>query len=263
MNVVSSKLKPVEYSLPTERSVPSHRLADFSILLYAPGKWGKTTLANQFPKPLFLKTENGTKSVSVFDRWVNKWDDFLAYIKLLERTKDFSTVVIDTADLLYKRCDEAVCRELDIDHVSEEGFAKGYDRIKSEFILACTRITASQRGVIFISHSEEKTIRRMGRETERTVPTMPKGALKIIHPMCDIIAYGHYDETGQRVLQIRGDEDILAGHRLQEHFVGVNEIRMGKSPEEGYANFVAAFMKGTKGGAPQTVAQRRVVVAKK
>jgi hypothetical protein len=228
-------------TLPTERTTPSHRLADYSILLYAPPKWGKTTLANCFPKPVFAETERGTKSLSVYREPIKNWKRFMMFIRALEKSGDFSTVVVDTVDYLYKWCEDYVCEELAIDHLSEEGFARGWDRLRSEFTVACNRITATQRGVIFISHADEKIVKRMREETMKVVPSMARGALKVVHPLCDIVAYGHYDENGNRVLQIRGNEDVLAGHRLTNHFVGVKEIKMGTTPEEGYANFLKAF----------------------
>jgi len=230
-------------SLPRERNVPKPKLEDYSVLLYGLEKIGKTSLAAQFPDAFFLMCEPGGKALEIYSREVMDWKQFLGYIDLLDKDRSrFRTIVVDTADRCFKMCEEAVLQRLLIKHASDEDYGKGWAMIKDEFARAIVKLLKLGRGVIFTSHSIEKEIKsRDGQRYDRIVPTMAKGAREILEPIVDIWAYMEYDNTGQRVLHLRGDTHLAAGHRLQDRFVGVSKIHMGKSAKEGYANFVAAF----------------------
>jgi hypothetical protein len=63
--------------------------------------------------------------------------------------------------------------------------------------------------------------------------------------MVDIWCYYHYDGK-QRMLQIKGDDHVSAGHRLQDnHFRWkgreVELESMGSSKEEAYKNLIDCF----------------------
>jgi hypothetical protein len=231
-----------ELSLPDKPSEPVRNIAEYSILLYGREKIGKTTFAAQFPDTFFLLFEPGGKALSIYRREVTTWREFLGYIKLLKETDQFKTVVIDTVDLCYKRCYDHINKELGIDHPSEEDWAKAWNMIKDEFTRAMATIQNLGRGVIFISHAQDKELKkRYGGSEHRIVPTMPKQARDVLEPMADIWMYAEYDPEGNRQFIIRGDQMIAAGHRLQDHFIGIDHIPMGKSPKDAYRNFIAAF----------------------
>lgn len=230
-------------SLPTGLSQPVESLGECSILLYGREKIGKTSFSAQFPDAFFLLFEPGGKDLSIYSRNVMNWKEFLGYIDLLEENKkQFKTIIIDTADECYKMCEHYMLKKLMIQHASDEDWGKGWSLIRDEFARAILRILKLGRGVIFTSHSAEREIKaRDGRKYDRIVPTMVKGAREILEPVVDIWCYMEYSESGQRVLHLRGDAQISAGHRLQNHFVGVSTLPMGKTAEEAYKNFVAAF----------------------
>jgi len=231
--------------LPTAPSIPMESLGDYSILLFGEKKIGKTTLASFFPNTLFLMTEPGAKSLSVYQIPITDWPTFKKALALLRKDKRFQTVVVDTADLLYKMCEHAVCQRLGIEHPSEGDYGKGWSAVRDEFTTQMQILMSMGRGVILVSHSEEKEIKtRSGTSYDRIQPSMQKMAREIVDGMVDIWAYYTY-EGKQRVLQIRGDENVAAGHRLQQNFQyhgkEVREISMGASAEEAYRNVVDCF----------------------
>jgi len=74
---------------------------------------------------------------------------------------------------------------------------------------------------------------------------MPKQGREIIEGLVDIWCYFGYDGN-RRLLTIIGDDHISAGHRFAERFRTpkgrvIRAIDMGRSAEEGYENFVAAW----------------------
>lgn len=245
--------KPVEelsLALPTELSVPSSDLGEFTTLLYGREKIGKTSLAAQFEDAYLLMFEPGAKALSVFCSTIRTWKEMLGYVSLIEKSKRFKTIVIDPADIAFKVCQKYVCQKMAIEHPSDEDWGKGWNAVKDEFERIVLRLVNTGRGVIFISHETDREIkRRNGSSSHRIQPSLPKQARDILEPLVDIWMYYEYDSEGKRTLHVTGDDMISAGHRLRHRFVGISEIDMGSSPEEGYRNFVKAF--NTKGG-PQT-----------
>lgn len=236
-------IETAKLSLPTKKNTPANSLGDLSILLYGREKIGKTSFSAQFAEALFLLFEPGGKDLSIYARMVKDWKEFLGYIELLEKNLDmFKTIIVDTADLCYKLCEEYMLKKLLIQHASDEDFGKGWSLMRDEFSRAIVRLLKTGRGVIFTSHAVEKEIKtRKGQKYDRVMPTMSKQAREILEPIVDVWAYMEYDEDGNRMLHLRGDAQIQAGHRLQNHFIGVDKVPMGKTAEEAYANFVDAF----------------------
>lgn len=237
--------EPTEFTLPTKRSVPSNRLEDYSILIHGEKKIGKTTLANQFKNALFFGFEPGTKAIAVFRVNINGWWDFVKYRKLYVKSK-YQTGVVDTVDIAYRQCLAAVCEKLGIDHPADEGYGKGWDRVRSAFLKEMTIIQNCNRGAIFISHSEEKEIKdRRGNSYHKIVSSMSGQCASVLEGSVDIWCYYHYDGDA-RVITIVGDDQIAAGHRCEGHFLytdgsPIKRFSAGTSAKAAYANFVAAF----------------------
>jgi hypothetical protein len=236
----------VEFALATEASEPSTRLGDYIMLLFGEKKIGKTTLASLFDKAYFVRTESGTKALRVYGSDITSWDMAKAFLKAIRKDKRFGTVVIDTIDMLYRYCEQAVCRKLGIDDPSEEEWGRGWRAIRSEFEPWLAALAATGKGLILISHANEQEIKtRTGERYHKVMPTMPKQARDIIEAMVDIWACYTYDGR-TRVLILRGDDHVSAGHRLTENFrtpdgEDVEMINMGHSAEEAHKRFVAAF----------------------
>ncbi len=234
-------------TLPTTLSKPATDLRELSALYYGLEKIGKTSFLAEFEDNLFLMCEPGSKGLSILKRDVMNWKEFVGYIDLLEADRSlYQMITVDTADRCFKMCEKHVLTKLAIQHASDEDFGKGYSMIRDEFAFQIDRLLKLGRGVAFTSHAVEKEIKnRNGQKYDRVMPTMPKQAREILEPIIDIWGYMEYDEKEARVLRLRGDSHVAAGHRLQHNFVGVDTIPMGKTPKEAYDNFVAAFQNET------------------
>lgn len=228
---------------PFELSEPTDDLGDYSQLWYGLEKIGKTSMAAQFPDPVFLMCEPGGKALKMNRRNVMDWKDFKRCVDWLEANpKQFRTVVVDTADRAAKMCEDAVLQKLAIQHASDEEWGKGYAMISDEFARVISKLLKLNRGVIFTSHAIEKEIKsRDGSKYDRTLPTMPGMARKVLEPIVDIWMYMEYGKGQEREMVLRGNAEVAAGHRLQKHFIGIDRIPMGKSAQEAYKNFVSAF----------------------
>ena len=229
-------------TLPEEMSAPVTELGGYSILLYSEPKAGKTSLAAQFPDNMFFMFEPGARALSVYQREDKNWVEFRSYLSLMEKTKRFKTVTIDTVDIAYQMCQTYVCKENGWDHPSDGDYGKGWSAVKNEFISQINRVLKLQRGVIFTSHAAEKEIKsKIGTEYTKIVPTMSNGARDVCEALVDIWVY-MFHEGGSRSMRVRGNEEVAAGHRLQgNHFQGLEVIPAGKDAETAYRNLVDAF----------------------
>lgn len=248
MQVAVPKKKSLGLTLPTEPSIPSENLIDYTWLIYGEKKIGKTSLVAQFPNTLFLMFEPGGKSLSTYQRFCSTWDEFLGYIELLESTPahGFKTICIDTANLAYDSCLQYVCRKAMIEHPSDEGYGKGWNKVKQEFFDAHKRIAALGVGFVAIAHANlDVKETRSGASFHTIEPDLTKQAAGFYAGVVDVIGYYHY-VGNERFLQIAGDDFAQAGSRCTDNFKKPNgeritKIPMGKDAKEAYNNLVAAF----------------------
>lgn len=240
------KTDPVSVTLSTDYTEPIADLGQATILITGEKKIGKTSLANQFGNNLVMAFEVGYKGLRIRKADVPDWDTARAVVKTLRKDKFYTTVTIDTADKSFKRCEEWSNKRLGISHASEEEWGKGWAAIRNEYESFVDKLTQTGKGVILISHTQEKEVkRRNGESYDRVMATLPRQGREIIEGLVDIWCYFQYDGD-RRILTIIGDDHISAGHRFAERFRtpdgrAIRHIEMGKSPEDGYHNFLRAW----------------------
>lgn len=248
-NRVSSKL---ELTLPTEKSQPIKSIEDAVIALYGEKKIGKTSLAGEFDDPFFMMCEPGGKGLSIAQRPVSTWAEFVGYVDLLCKTDRFRTIIVDTIDKAYEKAFDFVCKREVMVHPGDEAYGKGWKMIDQEFTKQLDRLVHSGRGVVFISHAEVREFQsRTGDKYSKIVPSMSASARRYVSGIADVIAYyGYYG--AERYLTIRGSDTLEAGHRLKYQFWTPEGERVQSIPmfskknksfgeTEAYANLVKAF----------------------
>lgn len=214
------------FSLPTERSEPVSSIGSMSFLIYGEKKIGKTSIASQFPKALFLAFETGYTGLSIFvEPMLDKnmkpyWKKFVSFIDLLvNQDHNFKTVVIDTIDVAYSACMSYVGSVEGFDHPSDAGYGKGWKAVENEFATQISRLVNCPKfGTIFLSHAVEKEfIERTGGKYDKIIPSMPEQARKLISAVCDcLIFYGYHGE--ERLLTVRGSDSVESGSRMTKNF---------------------------------------------
>ena len=238
--------------LPTEPSVRSNDINDYHILIHGEKKIGKTTIAAVEPGTFSLTFDPVRKGLEIMQRHMPDWATFAAYLDILEaRAKEgkfpYKRLVIDGADIWYRKCQAWAEKKLVVGHISEEKWGRGWDLLKETFTDAVVRIMNLPCGVWFISHSawREVETRDANVKIEKLVPLMKQGGEEILNGRVD--AWFAYDYAGsERVMYIRGNERIGAGCAIKGHFETpkgrqVREIPMGDSEEEAYENLLKAF----------------------
>ena len=228
--------------LPKQTSKPKVDFEKYTTLIYGAPKVGKSTLASQFEKPLFLATEAGLNALETYNVEIDSWDKFLQVCAELTAGKhDFKTIVIDTIDNLFTMCSNYICEKNKIQHESELDDGKGWKLVKDEFTRVMIKLSLQPFGLVIISHAVAEDIKTRTGTISRWQPTMPKQAREKIMPMCDFIFFAIIENTAegqQRVILTKPTENWDAGDRT------------GKLPERipmNYASIKTEFDKALGG----------------
>lgn len=129
------------------------------VVLYGPEGIGKTTLAAQFPAPVFIDTEGGTQNYDVARVEPPKnWKELLFILQELagEDGREFSTVVLDTADWAETLCAQHVMAYYKWESIESPGYGKGYTMLAEEFgklLDALDACTVAGLNVVVVAHS--------------------------------------------------------------------------------------------------------------
>jgi len=176
--------------LPTAKTQPKPNLADLTVLVYGQTKIGKSTFCSQGEDALFLATEPGLNSLSVYQTPIQSWDDLLnACAEITEGKHPFKTIIIDTIDNAYKFCTDYIVKKYKIEHESDLGYGKGYALVNNEFQRVLTKLAFLPYGLFLISHAKEIEVDTRTGKYMRVVPTLPDKARKIVLGMVDQVLF--------------------------------------------------------------------------
>jgi len=105
------------------------------VTIYGPEGIGKSSLAAQFPKPIFIDTEGSTTEL-VVDRLPkpNSWtmlNQQVDWVK--QQVGRFETLILDTVDWAEMLCIESVCSTHNNKGIEDFGYGNGYVYVKEEF----------------------------------------------------------------------------------------------------------------------------------
>jgi hypothetical protein len=197
------------------------------MLIYGPPKIGKTTLASEFPSPVFLKVEEGdTHGVDLTGWEIKLFGEALEAVVALYEKHDFRTLVVDSLSRLEPMIWESVCKDKYWSSMEDPGFGKGYveaDLKWLEFMQAINGLRRKRNmAVVLIAHSEIKRIEDpITGPLDRYVIQLHKRALDIVHKEVDVIAFMNYQVA---VVETKGQfnrthrKGVGAGERVL-HFV--------------------------------------------
>lgn len=105
------------------------------VVIYGTEGIGKSTLAAQFPKPLFIDTEGSTSNMDVkrLDK-PTSWTMLMNQIAFVKANPDkFDTLVIDTIDWAESLAIESVCAQHGKRGIEDFGYGNGYTYVREEF----------------------------------------------------------------------------------------------------------------------------------
>jgi len=129
-------------------------------VIYGPEGIGKSTMASQFPKPLFIDIEGGTHALDVARVQTPK--SWAGLMQLLEGfsfghiPSGFQTLVIDTADWSEKMLKEAICQEAGVAALGDVAYGTLYQKLGAKWgkMLDALALIAERMHVVLLAHSQ-------------------------------------------------------------------------------------------------------------
>lgn len=112
------------------------------VVVYGPEGIGKSSLASQFPEPLFIDTEGSTNNMDVarLDK-PSSWTMLLQQIEFVKQAMPCKTLVVDTIDWAERLATEFVCSRGNKDSITKFGYGEGYIQLEEEFGKFLNRLT--------------------------------------------------------------------------------------------------------------------------
>lgn len=191
--------------------------------IVADGGLGKTTLGSLFPSPVFIRLEDGIKSiedkkhVALFPLAQASQDAWSAVSTLLSETHKFKTVVIDSVTRLNVMLEaEVVASDPKAKSINqaEGGYGAGYSRVASlhgAFRELCGRLCHEKdMNVIFLAHAENETVDLPDQDSyTRYTIRMNKRSVQHYSDNVDLVGFiklrqftsdGKASTTGERII---------------------------------------------------------------
>lgn len=166
-------------------------------VLYAPEGLGKTTLASQAPKPLFLDFEKGTHHLDCARIEPKSMEELFGILDHLARDPEgYETLVIDTIDGLEIKIIESLCRKHKKDGIEDFPYGKGYVYLADEINLLLMKLDgiASKMNIILLAHSVIRKKEMPDQPAyDRYELKLSKHVVPLVKEWADWVAFGKFD----------------------------------------------------------------------
>lgn len=206
-------------------------------MIYGLAGVGKSTLASQMSRPLFIDVEGGLTTMSVARTPTYKC--YLQVVRAIniihkeaeEHKKDYDTIVIDSIDWLVRRAEEHAAGISSIDNKGVEhkdmsatigkangGYGNGNkqleNHLRSELMPALQLLVDDGFAIALIAHADRKDVMDGdGFTTTKITPAIGDRFMEAWVQWCDNVFYLKHDGE-KRTLLLEGTDTILAKNRL-------------------------------------------------
>ena len=209
------------------------------IVLFGPGKIGKSTFAASAPAPIAIPTEDGLSNLDVdaFPLCTSLSEVYEAIGVLLTEAHEFKTVFLDSLDWLEPLLHAHVCAVNGWESIESAGYGKGYVAASEEWrqVLAGFDALRNERAmtVIIIAHEQIKRFESpMTESYDLYTLKLHQRASAVVQEWADVIGFAQYRTltrkedagfnkketkamgTGERLLHLQAQPSFLAGNRF-------------------------------------------------
>lgn len=248
--------------LGVKRNVPKVSFFEYSGLIIAPSKWGKTTIASMIPKSITCAFEIGYRGQVMNYKDMETWDDFIDFIDMLEDNRkeigdEIEIIAIDTVNIAYDKCKDYTLKRLG--RIAGKSYKRPQDVPHGQFYPERDKDFAEQLNRLnmlgfkpfFLTHSKIKTIQpkdETAQPYDVYTSTMEERCSNIVLPMVDYIIYGERrfvlnengDKVATRAITTKGDPNLTAGNRvyMKEDIVFENELEAITKFQENFGKVI-------------------------
>lgn len=187
---------------------------------------GKTTLANQFPNPIFLNTDGNINSFDapyilikdMFEGPMVKqygWEVFFDAVKTLAAgNHPYQTIVIDLLEDIYEFCRVWTYKKLGITHESEKTFV-AWDMVRTNFLNEIKRLSSLPVNLVLISHEDRSRdlTQKTGDKVTSISPNLSDKLANKVAGMVDLVIRVTC-ENDKHFINLKADEVVFGGGRL-------------------------------------------------
>lgn len=200
------------------------------VLIYGENGIGKSTLAAQFPKPIFLNLEDGIGDLDCDSTGViRSVSEFYQWLMHLVET-DYETIVVDTADWLEKLIFAEVAAEANKKTIDDIGYGKGYQSVELKWkslFDGFAFLWGQNRHIVFTCHEMiEKFVNPEGDSYNYWRPSLHVKGSGCVTEWCDEVLFLRYrtntitKEEGfgaKRAVAIGGKERFMCCTKSAAH----------------------------------------------
>ena len=188
---------------------------------------GKSTFASQFPEPLFIDVEGGTKQLDIarFPQ-PETWSELLAMVDaVIAEPEICRTLVIDTIDRAETLLSAQLLAEAGVDSIEKYGggYGKGYtaiqERMNKDLLMRLDRLIAKGVNVVLLAHAAMRKLESPDDPPyDRWELKVSKKVAPIIKEWSDILLFANYDitvveENGRNKAKGQAKRRMHANHR--------------------------------------------------
>jgi hypothetical protein len=193
------------------------------LLVYGTEGIGKSTLASQAPRPVFVQTEDGLGEIDCHKFPLSRsYADVLAALSSLQTEEhDYQTVVLDSLDWLERLIWDSVCESYGVKSIEkvDGGYGKGYIYALVPWRQFIDHLAALHRdrcmAVILIAHAKvEKFEDPEASPYDRYSPRLHKHASALLTEWCDGVLFA------SRKFRTQTEEAGFGRKRTTAHAIG-------------------------------------------
>ena len=188
---------------------------------------GKSTFASQFPDPLFIDIEGGTKQLDIARLpSPETWRDLMEEIDaVIAEPEICQTLVIDTIDRAETLLTNHLLNEGGVDSIEKYGggYGKGYtalqERMQKDFLNRMDRVIAKGVNVVLLAHAQMRKLESPDEPPyDRWELKVSKKVAPIVKEWADILLFMNYDvviveENGRNKAKGKAKRKMHANHR--------------------------------------------------